>query len=786
MTTNIVRRTERGGTSSQAAASVLMENELGVLTDVKKLIVGDGNKAGGYTLTPDNVVAVWPDQAEASSPLSLAWWINRAAGAAIKLRLPAGTYNVLNDLTVPANVCLEIDKGAVFNVAAGKTLTMNCEVGVDAQPSFSGSGTVVENYIRRLYVNPNLVRHSQSCWSTGYRDSSGELRDAPDDSSNGYYHRYYLRSAMIPITSGEVYTLKAWSLVCICALSFFDEDGAFLSQNNGFTQAALQAGTTFTPPAGAAYVELLSWLPMSPSGYLYTRPADVGYKHLYKLEKGTVATSFSPAPEDAQEAYVSKGNTRPRNDAEAARQLVSCAESYKGNGWVYGNSQTLHDPMTQAGPPASYLRTNGVKNIDCLTLIMQAVSGIPYFQSKYFNSSFPWRAAKHYEWGVYSPEKFLEGFSHWVYENGWEIEPGENYCNLQAGDLVFWGMNYRKQGYDKTKTAFRGIDHVAMFTGRWLTDTVADNGRAEDGLLHPQTIEVSDHGDIVVNNFLDRVSSLSGGGSPPAGCSVEFIQMFARIPLTSPYTEYDGNPKTNTNNVIYSSYYHPSVFIIGNGERINIDIYGRNYAVWENGGISESGELISSEYHVRSNLVAVDCVPKNLSRLTALGFVVYNFFWYDAAGTFISRTTSWQDSQPSGAAYYRLRYRKTDSTVWTDADMALFRKHQALQPYWRGNTQLADGTVNSAGACIDDGGDPAVAQYPQGYHSYAHLETTLPAGTRLDRHNGKYAYTTDGITWTELPQADQDKLMSLRIGDGENNIYIPNGQHVKLMRQAMD
>lgn len=74
----------------------------------------------------------------------------------------------------------------------------------------------------------------------------------------------------------------------------------------------------------------------------------------------------------------------------------------------------------------------------------------------------------------------------------------------------------------------------------------------------------------------------------------------------------------------------------------------------------------------------------------------------------------------------------------------------------------------------------------QGYHSYAHLETVIPSGSYIDRHNGRYAYTSDGLVWTELPEADQAKLVVLRIGDGENNIYIPNGQHVKLTRRRID
>ncbi|KEJ91144.1 hypothetical protein [Synergistes jonesii] len=630
-------------------------------------------------------------------------------------------------------------------------------------------------------VNKNLVRHSQWCWFTGFRNASGEVCDAPDDSSNGYYHRYFLRSEMIPVEGGKGYTLKAWSAVCLCALSFFDETGTFLSKNTSLSQSALQVGASFTSPSDAAYMEILSWLPMPPSGYLFTCLEDVGYKHLYKLEEGSSPTAFTPAPEDAQDQYIPKFNTRPKNDPEAARQLVSCAESYIGHGWKYGNAQTLHDTMTPTGPSVSYLKSDGVKQIDCLTLAMLAVGGIPYFQSKYFCSSFLWRSAKYYEWGLYSQQKFLEGFARWIYENGWEIDPGENYRNLQAGDLVFWGMNYRKTNYEKTKTSFRGIDHVGMFTGRWLRDTVPANGRSDDGLLHPQTIEISNTGNIVVNNFLDRVSSESGGSSPPAGCSVEFIQMFARIPLSSPYTEYDSNAHMNTNNVIYSSHYQPSVVVEGNGKRINIDIYGRNAAIWERGDISANGVVETSNQHqLHTNLVPVFCVAKNLERLRELGFIVYHFFWYDADETFISETTAWADSVPEGAAYYRLRYRKINATPWTDEDIALFKKHQAIQPYWRGNAQSGTGTA------LDDGDDPSVAQYPQGYHSYAYLETVIPSGSYIGRHNGRYAHTSDGLVWTELPEADQAKLVALRIGDGENNIYIPNGQHVKLTRRRID
>ena len=738
MTTNIVRRTERGGTSSQAAASVLMENELGVLTDVKKLIVGDGNKAGGYTLTPDNVVAVWPDQAEASSPLSLAWWINRADGSAIKLHLPAGVYNVLNDLTIPANVCLEIDKGAVFNVAAGKTLTMNCEVGADAQPSFSGSGAVVENYVRRLHINENLISHRRHRWRAGrLNGGDGTVSDTE------MLRRYHIHSEPFKIEPGTVYTIKAWSSSCKGYFVFYDENKQYI-YGLAPAQGALQNGYTFTTPENVAYFAINSYLPDG-AAFLITSLRGLGYEHLYKLEKGPAATSFSIAPSDMQEPVYGNPCQPPKNNEEAARQLVSCAESYKGRQWSYDKSWQAKDVYTMDGPPASALFDEQHRGkINCMTLATLALNGINYFQSKYFDTSLPWRGVKYYSWGKYPNHLWFEAFTLWCYENGWEIDPGINYNNLQAGDLVFYGMKeYPAGSTDRWSRQFRYIDHVAIYTGRWAPDP--DRGNE----LHPQSIEVLQTQPIVVNNFIDRVSQ-----------SGKEIKMFARMPLETPYTEYDS--ADTVNDVIYSSYYKPSLWAVCNGLPLKIDIYGRNGALWEIGSINaNSGADVASTKYIRSkNYTPADWEYKNQASLNTEGFVVVNRHFYDSGLQFIPPT------QTEGRVYARYVFKKRDDTDISASDVSLFNTLTALQKVGR-NTQ--------------DGG-----KFPPGFHSSAHLETTIPNGARLDRHNGRYAYTTNGITWTELPQADQDKLMSLRIGDGENNIYIPNGQHVKLMRQARD
>ncbi|WP_279010883.1 hypothetical protein [Synergistes jonesii] len=750
MTTNLMRRKERCGSSSAAASAVLMEGELGVLTDVKKLIVGDDSKAGGYQLTPDNVVAIWPDQASAASPLSIAWWINRANGAAVKLRLPAGTYNVLNDLTIPANVYLEIDHGAVFSVAGGKTLTLNCEIGVDVQPLFSGSGTVVENYVRRLHINENLISHRRHFWGEGaVLGVSGSMGAAGAVANNEYMRLSYVHSDFFAIEGSVVYTFRAHG-PCKAFLVFFDASKQFLTTKEP-SLAALQSeeGYTFSSPDGAAFVRITSSVRDQADVLQRSTINDVGFKHLYKLERGSVATSFSLSLRDMQDPVYVETKERPKNNEEAARQLVSCAESYLNKGWVYGQAPARNDTMTTGGPPSAALTDGGgTKQIDCITHMVLALNGIDYFQSKYFNNTLPWRNVKYYTWGKYPNHLYLHGLSMWCYNNGWEIEPGINYSKLQAGDLVFWGTTPYKEGHEEYDKYFREIDHVEMFTGRWVPDPNRNNE------LHPQTIGTGQASPIVKYNFVDRVAA-----NPLIQSSVENIRMFARIPLETPFTEYDS--KLTTDDVVYSSYYKPSVLVYSNGQPLKIDIYGRNAAVWEIGGLSQAaGAEVVMPNRIRSEYVPANSSYKNRAALEAAGFTNVAYFFYTADFQYLGTT------QSPTAKYSRMVFKKANNSEITNSDFATFSALTAIQKGYRDT--------------IENG------KYPPGFHSYAHLETVIPNGARLDRHNGKYAYTTDGVTWTELPEADQAKLMALRIGDGENNIYIPNGQHVKLTRRWID
>jgi hypothetical protein len=57
------------------------------------------------------------------------------------LHIPAGTHSISADLTVPANITLRLEKGAVFSIATTKTLTINGSVESGAYQIFSCSGT---------------------------------------------------------------------------------------------------------------------------------------------------------------------------------------------------------------------------------------------------------------------------------------------------------------------------------------------------------------------------------------------------------------------------------------------------------------------------------------------------------------------------------------------------------------------------------------------------------------------------------------------------------------------
>ena len=134
------RRQERMGTEAASETTTLMEGEIAYATDTRKLKVSDGSKT--YDVTTDNVVSKCTDHADQSEALSLAWWLARAGADEITLRVPKGTHYIGGDVSVPSNIALRFDKGAVLNIAAGHTLTINGAVEAGLWRIFGGEGEI--------------------------------------------------------------------------------------------------------------------------------------------------------------------------------------------------------------------------------------------------------------------------------------------------------------------------------------------------------------------------------------------------------------------------------------------------------------------------------------------------------------------------------------------------------------------------------------------------------------------------------------------------------------------
>lgn len=932
MAENLVRRKERSGTEAASKNTVLMTGELGALTDTKKLIVGDGERAGGYLLTPDNVVTVWPDETDATAASSLAWWIAWANGNDVQLRLPAGVYNINSDFTIPANVTLVMDAGARFCVASGKTLTLNCKVNADEIIN-AGTGTVEDNAERPFLAHENLIHHNPSYWEPGRMDVRETIGNPPQPNPDLGKDYNNINSDMaglrykhkIPVTGGKTYTIKSWGRSG-CRMFFYKEAeaephpahpasweditmsddicvGTELNNNDVVNNIAkLKAGYTFTAPAQATYMRLFSYVLGSSGSVTSTSIFTIGSDHLYKLEEGSAATFFTPAPGDSNidDAYTSRSGERPKNDPIAAKQLVSCMESYVGHGWVYGRKHINEDSASASysfkGPAdddlydasavdASGNPTDCEKSLDCMAPIFLSIAGIPYWQSRYTQLYNRWRGAHYYPWAKYPDTARGSAGIEWLYKNSFEIKPGINYSKLQAGDLVFWRTSEYKSEYNSFKNGFRMWDHVGMFTGRWVESTPDPDpggsgwfhGDAADGRLHPEVIESGGYGavttqpdgskitkDLVMYRFLDRQPNDDAPEGTSTGSSPALECMFARVPLETPYSEFDTEAdhkntlseasRTDSDNMIYTAAYSPAVHVKGqNNASLHINIYnGKNAAVWENKGIyggaaSSSG---GKEYEDASRMVTgympvkwetqnkftnteaddwLNSINAGLKtryaydgELNRLGFI-YNSN---------NQVTSHGGTIPEAgkAKYVRYCFGTSGSPLpsYTEAEIEGYKRFVAVQPLVeRPMASIVNNAVkvvtsfpstnkNSARLCYErmakyfNGSaysNDSYREFERAHHSYAYItmpEIGLSRDTgdsddipvveyEIELQNGEYriktrTYNEENEVWLEwtdwrvLPMGVQKKLKSLTFCDGENFVYIPNGQTVRLYK----
>lgn len=158
-----------------------------------------------------------------------------------------------------------------------------------------------------------------------------------------------------------------------------------------------------------------------------------------------------------------------RNDGVAAMELVKTCESYEGVYWQYDNKQHFdvsnHINKGDLTIPDGYFtmdnihfydksyRSNIYKDkdypvIDCQTLIKMAMAGIPYEYSHYADKSYQFRQLNAYPWAMQTPNVWIYEMMEWCIASGYEVAPGPNFENLQAGDLIFFevlAMKHRQE-----------------------------------------------------------------------------------------------------------------------------------------------------------------------------------------------------------------------------------------------------------------------------------------------------------------------------------------------------
>lgn len=177
----------RGNEASRLSVTPAQGEQI-MTTNELKLYLGDGNKAGGFIVSADNTIAVWPDQTDATKKLSLAWWIAHFNGEEATIRIPRGTHKVLDDMTIPENICLKFDKGAIIEVADTKTLTINGAIEAGLWQIFSGLGDIAgEAKVEASYpewfgaIGNNIVDDSEavskwaSVWSCVKKANSAAI-----------------------------------------------------------------------------------------------------------------------------------------------------------------------------------------------------------------------------------------------------------------------------------------------------------------------------------------------------------------------------------------------------------------------------------------------------------------------------------------------------------------------------------------------------------------------------------------------------------------------------------
>jgi hypothetical protein len=98
--------------------------------------------------------------------------VNGVGGNQTLLRIPAGTWSINGNFTIPANVTLKPERGAILSIATGVTLTINGGLDVGLHQIFSWSGT------GKVVFGPGAVKSVHPEWWGAIADNSADCTTA--------------------------------------------------------------------------------------------------------------------------------------------------------------------------------------------------------------------------------------------------------------------------------------------------------------------------------------------------------------------------------------------------------------------------------------------------------------------------------------------------------------------------------------------------------------------------------------------------------------------------------
>ncbi len=223
------------------------------------------------------------------------------------LHVPAGTHNITADLTVPINVTLKPERGAVFALATGKTLTINGSLAAGLYRIFSCAGT------GKVVFGPGSVKGIYPEWwgadPTGTTDSLTAFQAAA--AAMNFDSGAYGTSSVISFygAPGATYLLSA--PVTFQHLQAYRETPLKVDGHGATVKMMGVGNDLFYPNTAYGPIEICNWRFQGAAPFVY--PWATSYGSLptavtFNGTPGTKKTSFA-ALNAPQQWYYDAGTT---------------------------------------------------------------------------------------------------------------------------------------------------------------------------------------------------------------------------------------------------------------------------------------------------------------------------------------------------------------------------------------------------------------------------------------------------------------------------------------------